>query len=102
MEHIRKRSIRTGVQIGWGAKYNMHPENGEGCVGKGGIDKSYTLDRVIELAYNMSPRPNIIMKAGPNTKWYLKLFQKEEIDGEIEKAAWAKKVSNVMYIIEWD
>ena len=67
----------------WGK--NLHPGDGEGRVGKQGIDANYTLDMVKEIAYRMPENPNIIIKAGKNAKWYIKKCPKDEIIREIEK-----------------
>ncbi len=102
MEHITKFEKRQGADIGY-HNSNLHPANREGCVGASGIDKSFTLERVIALAYQMDERPNIIIKAGSNAKWYLKRCPKDEIDGEIEKQQNWRDVSRcTMHIIEWD
>lgn len=78
---------KKGVDIGYTSS-NMRPEDGEGCVGKHGIDKDYSFDQVREIAYRMKPRPNIIVKGGKNAKWYLKYFPEETIEHEIEKTSW--------------
>ena len=95
--------IRIGTDVYYGNKYNLHPANGEGRVGKSGIDKNLDIDQVIELAYNMPEKPNIIIKAGSNAKWYLKKCPKDEIEREIEKQKNWRDISKcTMYIIEWD
>lgn len=92
---------RNGVDVGYHSS-NIHPADREGCVGKNGIDKSFTLDRILELAYKMETKPNIIIKAGPNAKWYLKRFSKDVIESEIEKQHWRDTSRCIMYIIDWD
>ena len=101
MEHIMLMQKRKGVDIGYHDS-NVHPADGEGCVGKSGIDKLYTLEKVIALAYKMPEKPNIIIKAGPTAKWYLKCFPKDAIEREIEKQKWRDVSRSTMYIIEWD
>jgi hypothetical protein len=102
MEHITKFEKRKGADIGYNNS-NLHPANREGCVGKSGIDKTFTLERVIALAYQMVERPNIIIKAGVNAKWYLKRCPIDEIEREIENQKNWRDVSRcVMHIIEWD
>jgi hypothetical protein len=101
MEHIRMFEKRIGVDVGYHSS-NIDPINREGCVGKNGIDKSFTLEKIIELAYKTNEKPNIIIKGGPNAKWYLKRFPKEEIETEIEKQKWRDVSRCTMYIIEWD
>lgn len=100
MEHIRIIEKRKGVDAGY--HNNIHPVDRYGCVGASGIDKSFTFDMVLKLAYKMDNKPNIIIKAGPNAKWYLKHFQKDVIDEEIEKQKWRDTTRSIMYIIEWD
>jgi hypothetical protein len=102
MEHITRFEKRNGVDVYYGDKFNLHPENGEGRVGSNGIDKTYTLERIMTLAYSMPEKPNIIIKSGTNAKWYLKKCPKEEIDQEIEKQKWRDVSRCIMYIIEWD
>ncbi len=101
MEHIKMIEKRKGVDVGY-HNSNIYPINREGCVGAAGIDKSYTFEMVLELAYKIPNKPNIIIKAGPNAKWYLKRFQKEVIEDEINKQNWRDTSRCTMYIIEWD
>jgi hypothetical protein len=99
MDNIKTITRRSGVDIGY-HNTNLHPENRQGCVGESGIDKNYTFEQVLELAYNMKEKPNIIVKAGRNAKWYLKKIQIEEIESAIEKQKWRKTHNYEMYIIE--
>jgi hypothetical protein len=101
MEHIKTIQRRTGVDIGY-HNSNIHPIDREGCMGQRGIDKSYTFEMVLELAYKMDIKPNIIIKAGKNAKWYLKYFQKDTIEDEIEKQKWRDTSRCTMYIIDWE
>ena len=101
MEHIKNVQSRKGVDAGYHSS-NLHPENREGCVGKNGIDKSYTFEMVLKLAYKMERKPNIIIKPGKNAKWYLKYFQKDTIEDEIEKQKWRDTTRCTMYIIDWE
>jgi len=101
MENIRRLEKRIGVDIGY-HESNLHPQNRDGCVGKSGIDKTYTLEQVIRKANEMNPRPNIIIKAGKNAKWYLKRFPKNEINAEIEKQSWRDTSRATMWIVEWE
>ena len=101
MDRIKTIERRTGVDMGYHTS-NIHPIDREGCVGTGGINKSYTLEMVLELAYKMDNKPNIIIKAGKNAKWYLKYFQKDKFEDEIEKQKWRDTSSCTMYIIDWE
>ena len=101
MEHVKSFEKRFGVDIGYNES-NMHPTNNESCVGKSGIDKNLTLTEVITLAYKMENKPNIIIKAGQNAKWYFKSFPKDIIESEITKQNWRDVSRCTMYIIEWD
>jgi len=101
MEHVKNFEKRIGCDLGY--HKNIHPKDGEGCVGKSGINKKYTLQQVIDLAYRMEEKPNIIIKAGTNAKWYLKKFTPDIIEEEIIKLKRWKDVSRcTMYIIVWD
>ena len=70
------------ADLKWGK--NLHPEDGEGRVGKQGIDANYTLDMLKVIAYRMPEKPNIIIKSGINAKWYIKKCPNDEIIREIE------------------
>ena len=67
---------------------------------KRGINKNYRLEEVLELAHEIGA--NIIIKAGQNAKWYLKKFDREIIDQEIEKQNWRDTSRATMWIIEWE
>jgi hypothetical protein len=100
MEHIIKLQRFQGVDIGFGN--NIHPSNGEGCVGKAGINKDYSLSQVIELAHKMEEKPNVIIKGGQNAKWYIKKINPDDIHEAIEKNSWRDVSRCTMYVIEWD
>tara|TARA_Y100000389_G_C17085216_1_gene328547 strand:- start:167 stop:469 length:303 start_codon:yes stop_codon:yes gene_type:complete len=91
--------------IDWGAVdigfhgSNITPLNGEGCVGKGGIDKNYTFFQVLEIAKKNNA--NIIIKAGKNAKWYIKKCKKDQIPAKIKSQEWRDTSRNRMYEIEW-
>tara|TARA_Y100001958_G_C20805360_1_gene266825 strand:+ start:267 stop:578 length:312 start_codon:yes stop_codon:yes gene_type:complete len=102
MEYFRYIEKRIGVDIGYNDR-NLHPKNREGCVGKSGLDKTLKLQELLEIAYKMeNPRPNIIIKAGKNAKWYLKYCDYSKIDLEIEKTKWRDTSRATMFIITWD
>lgn len=100
MEHVTNIAVRKGVDVGY-HKSSIDPIDREGCVGKNGIDKSFTFEMVLDLAYKMEIKPNIIIKAGPNAKWYLKSFPKDVIEDEITKQNWRDTSNCIMYIIDW-
>lgn len=50
----------------------------------------------------MEQKPNILIKAGPNAKWYIKKYDPRVIEEEIEKQSWRDVSRCTMYIIEWD
>lgn len=89
---------RNGVDIGY-HESNLEPLHGKGRIGKGGIDKNFTLTQMIELAREINA--NIIVKAGPNAKWYLKRCNIDDIDKTIQKQKWRDTRRAVMYIIHW-
>ena len=101
MEHVKFIEIRKGVDVGY-HNSNLYTADRIGCVGKHGINKNFTLDEMIKMAYTMVEKPNIIIKAGPNAKWYLKSFPVDVIEREIEKQNWRDVSRCTMYIIEWD
>jgi len=100
MENISRLERREGVDIGY-HESNLESLNRVGCVGKSGIDKKYTLEQVMKLAYEI--RANIIIKAGKNAKWYLKKCLPNEIDDKIEKQKkWRDMCRYTMWVIEWE
>ena len=102
MEHTKNVQKRKGVDVGFHSS-NLHPKTREGCVGKAGIDKSYTFEMVLKLAYKMERKPNIIVKAGPNAKWYLKYCRKDMIEDKVETQKWRGEIETcTMYIIDWE
>jgi hypothetical protein len=101
MEHVMTLKKVTSADVGYHGS-DIYPKDCKFRVGKRGIDKSLTLDKIIELAYGMEEKPNIIIKAGPNAKWYLKSFPKDKIQCEIEKQKWRNISRCIMYIVEWD
>jgi hypothetical protein len=113
MEHVRKYERRPGADIGFHSS-NLHPATSQAppaaapresvCPRKNsGINKNFTLDEMIKMAYNMVEKPNIIIKAGPKAMWYLKSFPKDVIESGIEKQKkWRDVSRKTMYIIEWD
>ena len=51
----------------------------------------------------MDEKPNVVIKAGPRAKWYLKQCPKDLINIEIEKQrSWRDISRSTMWIIEWD
>ena len=101
MQFIKHIEQRTGVDIGYNNS-NLHPNDREYCVGKAGINKNLSFEQIIDIAYKMNPRPNIIVKGGPNAKWYLKKFDKNEIEEGIEKQKWRDNRNRIMWIIDWE
>lgn len=103
MEHITLLQKRIGADLFYGQKYHLYPQDGEGRVGAEGFDKNLSLTEIIEIAYKINEKPNIIIKAGPNAKWYLKRCPKELIDEEIQKQRdWRDISRSTMWIIDWD
>ena len=98
MEFLKKLERRESTDVGF-HESNLEPLNGVGKVGKTGIDKTFSLERVIKLAHEINA--NIIIKAGPNAKWYLKRFPLDELDREIAKQAWRNTSRATMWIVEF-
>jgi hypothetical protein len=101
MDEINNIEIRRGVDVGYHSS-NIHPIDRYGCVGKQGIDKSFTIEMVLKLASKIDEKPNIIIKAGKNAKWYLKRLKKDLIDDAIINQQWRDTSRCVMYIIDWN
>jgi len=101
MDQISNIEIRRGVDLGYHSS-NIHPVDKYGCVGKQGIDKSFTIEMILEIASKIDEIPNIIIKSGKNAKWYLKLLKKDLIDDAIINQQWRNTTRCVMYIIDWN
>jgi hypothetical protein len=101
MDQINNIEIRRGVAVGYHSS-NIHPIDGYGCVGKQGIDKSFTIEMVLKIASKIDKKPNIIIKAGKNAKWYLKRLNNDLIDDAIINQQWRDTSRGVMYIIDWN
>ena len=101
MEHVKKFEKRIGVDVGW-HESNIVPIDREGCVGKAGIDKSFSLQRIMEIAYKLEPKPNLLIKGGKNAKWYLKRCPIDLIESKNEKQQWRDTSRVILYIVEWD
>ena len=100
MEYFKNIERRDGVDIGY--KKDLHPEDSKWRVGSSGLNKSLKLNDLIEIAYTMNnPKPNIIIKAGKNAKWYLKYCSFDKIDEQTEKNKWRDSSRCNMYIITW-
>ena len=105
MDHFTMIEKRNGCDVKKGC--DLHPEDGRGRVGKSGFDKKLKLNDLLDIAYSMNnPRPNIIIKAGKNAKWYLKFCMVDKIEEKIEEN---RKHSTAfgpnrctMYIVKWD
>ena len=101
MDQISNIEIRRGVDLGYHSS-NIHPVDKYGCVGKQGIDKSFTIEMILEIASKIDEIPNIIINAGKNSIWYLKLLKKDLIDDAIINQQWRNTTRCVMYIIDWN
>ena len=102
MNSVIRLERRSGVDISY-HQTSIEPLNSVGRIGKEGIDKTYTLERVIELANEVNA--NIIIRSGRNAKWYLKRFPYNEIDERIEKQMRFRRESCRLYsmwIIHWE
>lgn len=103
MEHITFMQKRIGSDVFYGEKYHLYPVDGEGRVGAEGFNKDLSLSEILEIAYKIQEKPNIIIKAGPRAKWYLKRCPRELIDEEIEKQRNWRDISRcTMWVIDWD
>ena len=102
MEHFKTIEKRDGCDVGM-INCDLHPEDKRGCVGKSGLDKNLLLHELVEIAFTMTnPRPNIIIKAGKNAKWYLKHYELSELEEAIEKTKqYRDTIRATMYIITW-
>ena len=101
MNFILKFEKRYGCDVGF-CRSAIDPPYHEKRVGNSGMDKDLTLSQVIEIAYSMKEKPNILIKAGPNAKWYFKKIDPNNIDNENEKQNWRDTKRNIMYIIYFE
>jgi hypothetical protein len=99
MQYIKSIHRRNNCDIGY-TNNNLEPLNNIGRVGKSGIDKNLSFEKIIEFAYEINA--NIIVKAGKNAKWYLKKFPINNIEDEIAKQKWRDTSRATIWIIEWD
>jgi len=99
MEHVCTMEKRHGVDVGY-HESSLEPLNGVGRVGKNGIDKTFSLEKIIQLAYEI--KANIIIKGGPNAKWYLKRINLDTLEAGIEKQKWRDCSRATMWILKWD
>ena len=90
MEYIKKLELQDGVDIGFHDEIHKH-----------GHDKTISLEQIVKIAYNMDEKPNIIIKAGKNAKWYLKKCPRDDITNKINKQKWRDTSRCTMYVIEW-
>ena len=90
MEYIKKLERQDGVDIGFHDEIHKH-----------GHDKTISLEQIVKIAYNMDEKPNIIIKAGKNAKWYLKKCPVNDIPNKINKQKWRDTSRCTMYVIEW-
>ena len=98
MEYAKSINKLKGCDVGYND--DLEPLGGVGRVGKSGIDKTFSLEQVSILAYEINA--NIIIKAGKNAKWYLKKYNPNNIEAAIEKQKWRDTSRVTMWIIEWD
>ena len=66
-----------------------------------GLNFTDSVDDVYKTR-KLDAKPNIIVKGGPNAKWYIKKFNPEVLNREIEKQSWRDTSRCTMYIIEWE
>ena len=92
----------NGVDVGYKSLCERGPkkEGVDGREGVGGFNKDISFDKIIEKAQKY--HANIIVKGGPNAKWYLKYFPVEDIQTEIKKQAWRCHGRATMWLIEFD
>jgi len=93
---VKNIATRFGDDVGYHTS-NMYTPDGEGRIGKHGFDKTLTWEKMLELALKIGA--NIIVKPGPNAKWYLKSFPAEAIDDEVKKQAWRRTGRATMWVI---
>jgi hypothetical protein len=93
---VKNIATRFGDDVGY-HNSNMYTPDGEGRKGKHGFDKTLSWEKMLELALKIGA--NIIVKAGPNAKWYLKCFPAEAIDDEVKKQAWRRTDRATMWVI---
>jgi len=98
--HNSKIEKMTGCDIGYHNSV-IDPVNRTGCVGKRGINKLYTFDMVLNLAFEHPDKPNIIIRGGKDAKWYMKKISPEKINEGIQKQKWRDTSRYQMYIITW-
>jgi hypothetical protein len=99
MEHVKSLEKRCGVDVGY-HESSLESLNGVGRIGKRGIDKNFSLNQMLQLAFEV--KANIIVKGGPNAKWYMKKINLTNLEEGIAKQAWRDTSRTTMWIINWD
>jgi len=97
--HAKAITFHGAKDVGYHAS-NIDPVERKGCVGKSGIDATYSFEQVAALAFEV--RANIIIKNGPKAKWYLKRCPKALIAEKTEKNDWHVHKGRRMFEIEWE
>lgn len=102
MQHIHTIQQYVGCDVGYNDS-TIRPTKSVHNVGCSGLNKHLSFEEVLNIAYTIHhPRPNIIVKAGKNAKWYLKYCPEHQIDMEIVKQKkWRDTSRAKMYAITW-
>ena len=100
-ELLTRLEKRVGMTVGYNDQSSYDAAEHEGRVGQHGFDKNLSLDHVITIASRMEVRPNVIVKAGENAKWYMFYILNEHIEAEIYKQRWRDTHNCTLWAIEW-
>ena len=102
-ELVKKLERYEGIDIGWSVSNPEREYMGahEERRGKNGFNGELDLDQMLAISYTFEPRPNVIVKGGPNSKWYIKLIPINEVH-DFDKQKWRSGLKNaLLWIIEW-
>lgn len=101
MEHISSLTRKLSADVGFRGKEDINIEH-PFRVGASGYDKNLNLSQIVEIAYSINPKPNIIVKPGPNRKWYIKNIPYNEIEESISHANTRRNnEKSTLWIISW-
>ena len=105
MELAKTITNRGNVDVGF-HESPIHPADGEGRVGKMGLDKTLDFEEILSLAHKTfskdGNRANIVVKAGKNAKWYLKYCPPGDIERSIGTQTWRDTSRATMWVVEWN
>lgn len=99
-----KTTCYSGVEP-WKANFDVSRDNvqPEYCIGNNGFDKSLLFEEVVECIAKPK-NAHVIIKAGPNAKWYVKDIKADLAHETLKRGTKYCTVKNPnakCYVVEW-